>query len=77
MSEYYNRCNFNYNTLNESKIKKYIDLIIMQEKYISLSFATKPFKTCKSKNFYYTIKKIYGPSAAYLDLKKKRFLGKR
>lgn len=70
MSEYYNCCKFNYNTLNESKIKKYIDLIIMQEKYISFSFGTKPFKTDKSKIFYYTIKKIYGP-AAYLDLTRK------
>ena len=53
------------------KIKKYLDLIIMQKKYISFSFGTKPFNTQKSKNFYYTIRKIYGPSA-YLDVTTKK-----
>lgn len=47
----------------------------MQEKYISFSFGTKPFNTHQGKNFYYTIKKIYGPST-YLDLTRKTLPGK-
>ena len=33
MTEYYNFCDFNCNSLNEGKIKQYVDL--MKKKYIS------------------------------------------
>ena len=66
MSEYYNFPNFNYYALNENNIRQYIDL--MKKKYISNWYQT--LQHSQTLNFYYTIKKTYGPSA-YLDLTRK------
>ena len=66
MSEYYNFPNFNYYTLNENNNKQYIDL--MKKKFISYWHQT--LQHSQKLNFYYTIKKTYGPSA-HLDLTRK------
>ena len=65
-SEYYNFPNFNYYTLNENDIKRYIDLV--KKKHISYWHQT--LQHSQKLNFYYTMKKTYGPSA-YLDLTRK------
>ena len=66
MSEYYNFPSFNYYTLNENNIKRHIDR--MKKKYISYWHQT--LQHSQKLNFYFAIKKTYGPSA-YLDLTRK------
>ena len=66
MTDYYNFCDFNCNSLNEGKIKQYIDL--MKKKYIS--YWNQTLQHSQKLSFYYTFKKNYSLSA-YLDLTRK------
>ena len=66
MTDYYNFCDFNCNSLNEGKIKQYVEL--MKKKYIS--YWNQTLQHSQKLSFYYTFKKNYSLSA-YLDLTKK------
>ena len=66
MTDYYNFCDFNCNSLNEGKIKQYVDL--MKKKYIS--YWNQTLQHSQKLSFYYTFKKDYSLSA-YLDLTRK------
>ena len=78
MSEYHNFCNFNYNTLNESKIKKYIYLIIMQKKEIYLfQFCNQTLQHSQKQKFLLHNQKDLCPLCLPRSNKKKCFLGKR
>ena len=66
MTDYYNFCDFNCNSLNEGKIKQYEDL--MKKKYIS--YWNQILQHSPKLSFYYTFKKNYSLSA-YLDLTRK------
>ena len=66
MTDYYNFCDFNCNSLNEGKIKQYVDL--MKKKYIS--YWNQTLQHSQKLSFYYTSKKNYSLSA-YLDLTRK------
>ena len=66
MTDYYNFCDFNCNSLNEGKIKQYVDL--MKKKYIS--YWNQTLRHSQKLSFYYTFKKNYSLSA-YLDLTRK------
>ena len=59
MTDYYNFCDFNCNSLNEGKIKQYVDL--MKKKYIS--YWNQTLQHSQKRSFYYTFKKNYSLSA--------------
>ena len=54
MTDYYNFCDFNFNLLNEGKIKQYVDL--MKKKYIS--YRNQPFSIRKNLVFITHSKRI-------------------
>ena len=66
INEYYNFNHFNYSSLNDCKIKQYIN--IMKQKYISHWNQT--LQNSQKLSFYKTIKNNYSPST-YLDLTRK------
>ena len=66
INEYYNFNHFNYSSLNDCKIKQYIN--IMKQKYISHWNQT--LQNSQKPSFYKTIKNNYSPST-YLDLTRK------
>ena len=71
INEYYNFNHFNYSSLNDCKIKQYIN--IMKQKYISHWNQT--LQNSQKLSFYNTIKNNYSPST-YLDLTRKNPLRK-
>ena len=58
MTDYYNCCDFNCNSLNEGKIKQYEDL--MKKKYIS--YWNQTLQHSQKLSFYYAFKKNYSLS---------------
>ena len=66
MSEYFNLFDFNYNSLNESKIKQLVDP--MKKKYVS--YWNQTLQHSRKPSFYHSIEKNYGPSS-YLDSTRK------
>ena len=66
MTDYNSFFDFNCHSLNEGKIKQYVDL--MKKKYIS--FWNQTLQHSQKRSFYYTFKKNYSLSA-YLDLTRK------
>ena len=66
MTDYYNFCDFNCNSLNEGKIKQYEEP--MKKKYIS--YWNQTLQNSQKLSFYYSFKKNYSLSA-YLDLTRK------
>ena len=66
MTDYHNFCDFNCNSLNEGKIKQYVDL--MKKKYIS--YWNQTLQHSQKLSFYYTFKTNYSLSA-YLELTRK------
>ena len=67
MSDYYNFCDLNCNSLSEGKIKQYVDL--MKKKYY-ISYWSQTLQHSQNLSFYYTFKKNYS-LPAYLDLTRK------
>jgi len=66
MTDYYNFCDFNSNSLNEGKFKQYEDL--MKKKYIS--YWNQTLQHSQKLSLYYTFINNYSLSA-YLDLTRK------
>ena len=71
INEYYHFNHFNYSSLNDCKIKQYIN--VMKQKYISHWNQT--LQNSQKLSFYNTIKNNYSPST-YLDLTRKNPLRK-
>ena len=66
MSEYFNLYDFNYNSLNYSRIKQLVDL--MKKKYVA--YWNQTLQRPPKLSFYHSIKKNYS-SPAYLDSTRK------
>ena len=66
MTDYYDFYDFNRYSLNDRKIKHYMDL--MKKKYIS--YWRQILQHSQKLSFYYTVKQHYSPSA-YLDLSRR------
>ena len=66
MTDYYNSCDINRNSLDGGKLTQYVDL--MKKKYIS--YWNQTLQHSQKRSFYYTLKKNYSPSA-HLDLTRK------
>ena len=69
MSEYFNLYDFNYNSLNYSKIEQLVDL--MKKKYVS--YWNQTLQHSRKLSFYHSIKKDYSPSACLDSTRKNPF----